>query len=181
MAVELATAYVTLTTSTRGMGKDVVKQFGQIESSAAKTGASAGEKLKSGLTTAAKVAGTAVAGLVGAALVKGWGRLTAIENAQAKLKGLGHDAGSVQAIMDNALASVKGTSFGLDEAATTAAGAVAAGIKPGAELEKVLKSVANSSAAAGIGMDEMGGIYNKVRSEERRVGKECRSRWSPYH
>ena len=24
-------------------------------------------------------------------------------------------------------------------------------------------------------------IYNKMRSEERRVGKECRSRWSPYH
>ena len=23
--------------------------------------------------------------------------------------------------------------------------------------------------------------YRKVRSEERRVGKECRSRWSPYH
>ena len=24
-------------------------------------------------------------------------------------------------------------------------------------------------------------IHNKYRSEERRVGKECRSRWSPYH
>ena len=24
-------------------------------------------------------------------------------------------------------------------------------------------------------------ILNHVRSEERRVGKECRSRWSPYH
>ena len=23
--------------------------------------------------------------------------------------------------------------------------------------------------------------YRKGRSEERRVGKECRSRWSPYH
>ena len=23
--------------------------------------------------------------------------------------------------------------------------------------------------------------YNTTRSEERRVGKECRSRWSPYH
>ena len=23
--------------------------------------------------------------------------------------------------------------------------------------------------------------YNISRSEERRVGKECRSRWSPYH
>ena len=25
------------------------------------------------------------------------------------------------------------------------------------------------------------GIRNQTRSEERRVGKECRSRWSPYH
>ena len=24
-------------------------------------------------------------------------------------------------------------------------------------------------------------LHIKVRSEERRVGKECRSRWSPYH
>ena len=24
-------------------------------------------------------------------------------------------------------------------------------------------------------------VYNVERSEERRVGKECRSRWSPYH
>ena len=24
-------------------------------------------------------------------------------------------------------------------------------------------------------------ILDKYRSEERRVGKECRSRWSPYH
>ena len=25
------------------------------------------------------------------------------------------------------------------------------------------------------------GLPNDLRSEERRVGKECRSRWSPYH
>ena len=24
-------------------------------------------------------------------------------------------------------------------------------------------------------------VWNENRSEERRVGKECRSRWSPYH
>src|ERR1022692_3456155 len=33
--------------------------------------------------------------------------------------------------------------------------------------------------------DHPGGVYNytyvNIRSEERRVGKECRSRWSPYH
>ena len=27
----------------------------------------------------------------------------------------------------------------------------------------------------------MVGIVSSCRSEERRVGKECRSRWSPYH
>ena len=25
------------------------------------------------------------------------------------------------------------------------------------------------------------GVHTQLRSEERRVGKECRSRWSPYH
>ena len=29
--------------------------------------------------------------------------------------------------------------------------------------------------------DITGKIYGAERSEERRVGKECRSRWSPYH
>src|SRR2546422_11598097 len=28
---------------------------------------------------------------------------------------------------------------------------------------------------------ELAGAITKQRSEERRVGKECRSRWSPYH
>src|SRR5260370_24044056 len=29
--------------------------------------------------------------------------------------------------------------------------------------------------------NRLGVRYNRKRSEERRVGKECRSRWSPYH
>src|SRR5476651_601224 len=43
---------------------------------------------------------------------------------------------------------------------------------------------AGTALSAGLGMavgrDLRGGDEN-VRSEERRVGKECRSRWSPYH
>ena len=31
------------------------------------------------------------------------------------------------------------------------------------------------------GINEKLFVVNKARSEERRVGKECRSRWSPYH
>ena len=34
----------------------------------------------------------------------------------------------------------------------------------------------------GLGIGDWGlGIGPNPRSEERRVGKECRSRWSPYH
>ena len=32
-----------------------------------------------------------------------------------------------------------------------------------------------------IGVELGGALKNVMRSEERRVGKECRSRWSPYH
>ena len=34
---------------------------------------------------------------------------------------------------------------------------------------------------AGFSLCEAGFTRAKNRSEERRVGKECRSRWSPYH
>ena len=33
----------------------------------------------------------------------------------------------------------------------------------------------------GCGCNNMNSCNNMNRSEERRVGKECRSRWSPYH
>ena len=32
-----------------------------------------------------------------------------------------------------------------------------------------------------ISSKELGSQEELLRSEERRVGKECRSRWSPYH
>src|SRR5690554_2351394 len=69
--------------------------------------------------------------------------------------------------MDNALASVKGTAFGLDEAATVAASTVAAGIKPGRELERVLSLVGDTASIAGSSMGEMGAIFNKVAASNR--------------
>ena len=39
----------------------------------------------------------------------------------------------------------------------------------------------NYNDAGGNDKDDDGDDDNDVRSEERRVGKECRSRWSPYH
>ena len=36
-------------------------------------------------------------------------------------------------------------------------------------------------AARALGVAHAAGLVHRDRSEERRVGKECRSRWSPYH
>ena len=44
----------------------------------------------------------------------------------------------------------------------------------------LLDRVKQSLQEAGIEYCLMGGVQPN-RSEERRVGKECRSRWSPYH
>lgn len=122
---------------------------------------------KKGVTVAA-VAMTGLATTVATMSLRGgFARAMNIEDAQAKLRGLGHDADSVKTIMDNALASVEGTAFGLDAAATTAANAVASGIKPGKQLEQVLKTVANTASVAGRGMDEMGAIFNKVAASNK--------------
>ena len=41
--------------------------------------------------------------------------------------------------------------------------------------------VLTSFQEARLGLDQIVRDVNDARSEERRVGKECRSRWSPYH
>lgn len=125
---------------------------------------SVGDTLTRRLTMPAVAATSALAGIT---LVKGFGRLVGIDTAKAKLKGLGHDAKSVEAIMKSALESVKGTSYGLDEAATTAANAVAAGIKPGKELTRYLSLTGDAAAIAGSSMSEMGSIINKVQTAQK--------------
>jgi tape measure domain-containing protein len=62
---------------------------------------------------------------------------------------------------------VKGTAFGLDAAATAAASAVAAGIKPGEELTKYLKEIGDSAAVAGTSFEDMGSIFNKIQTQNK--------------
>lgn len=168
MATELGVAYLSIIADTGKLKNSVRDAFSGMDGEASKVGEKIGSTLGSKIKAGLKIGATALAGLgalVGGLAIKGGiDRALKIDTAQAKLRGLGHDADSVQSIMKNALASVKGTAFGLGEAATVAAGAVAAGIQPGERLEGVLKSVANSAAAAGVPMDEMGAIFNKVAS-----------------
>ena len=57
-------------------------------------------------------------------------------------------------------------------------------VSDGSKLEVLRKQIQNKntdslrSSFKDVGIE---GVASSYRSEERRVGKECRSRWSPYH
>lgn len=108
----------------------------------------------------------------GAIIGGGFNRLANIEDAEAKLTGLGNSAKTVETAMTSALESVQGTAFGLDEAATVGAGLIAAGIKPGKELEDTLRGVADSATIAGTDMGTMGSVWNKVAANGKLQGDE---------
>lgn len=148
-----------------GRLKNAIQDSDGAADSARKTlGHLKGAALIGGAAIAAGVAaigaGVATVGAIG--LKGGIERALNIEDARASLTGLGHDLQDVDAIMDNALDAVRGTAFGLDEAATVAATAVAAGVQPGKELENTLRLTANTASLARVGIDEMGSVLNKV-------------------
>lgn len=134
-----------------------------------------GKTLSGALTVPLKVgaaaAGTAIATGLGVALTKGFQRLSTIDQATRKLEGLGHSGKTIGTIMDNALASVSGTAFGLGDAAGLAATLVASGIQPGLELEATLKRVADSATIAGVDLGNMGMIWAKAAAKGRIDGQ----------
>ncbi len=168
-AIELAAVYVPIIPSLKGSTSAIQNELAGVDTSKVgqKIGSKLGTNIGQGIKTVATGTVTVAATAIGTALVKGFGRLNALDNATNKLNGLGHSAESVEAIMKNALASVRGTAFGMDAAATVAASAVAAGIKPGADLERTLKLVADAATIAGTDMGSMGAIFNKVAASNK--------------
>lgn len=187
MAIELATAYVSIVPSTKGIAGKLRGELGgplsKVADESGKTAGrgfaanlatSAGRDLNrlgggivSGLGTAFRVGAAAVAAGIATSIGLGLRRLVGIEDAQAKMRGLGYTSAEVDVIMTNALDSVRGTAFGLADAAAVAAGTLAAGVKPGQELESVLKLVGDASTIAGADFNEMGAIFNKVGAANR--------------
>src|SRR5690625_5915174 len=58
-----------------------------------------------------------------------------------------------------------------------------AGVIAGLEVERIINEPTAAALAYGIDKEDQDQtilVYD-LRSEERRVGKECRSRWSQYH
>src|SRR2546426_8537512 len=70
----------------------------------------------------------------------------------------------------------------VDEPAEPAAAATAtAEPTGGTETVLVVEDAASVRMVTRQVLERFGYLVLEARSEERRVGKECRSRWSPYH
>lgn len=182
--IQLFAADGTITIDTKVDTKGVKKGLNEIEKSADKASGSTlglgtlikgniiSSTIMKGLSYVASGIGNIASEFSNLVIQGGLDRSLNIEQAQFKLKGLGHDAQTVSTIMDNALASVKGTAYGLDSAATVAASAVAAGVKPGQDLERTLSLVADAAAISGRGMEDIGAIFNKVAAAGKLTGQE---------
>ena len=145
-----------------GFKKNAEGALGKVISGIGKFGRAA-NVVVGGISTA--VGGIAAAG--------GLNRAMGIEQAQAKLTGLGHSADEVSAIMDDALGSVRGTAYGLNDAATAAATLSAAGIETGkgvGQMEGVLSTVASTAAVSGREFGDVASIFSDVAANGHLTG-----------
>ena len=111
------------------------------------------------LTGPATGAAVAVGGITAAL---GWGRLTSIDSAQAQLRGLGYEAEEVERISGQVSTALEGGMMTLGEGTRVAAGALAAGVEEGAELERYIRLVDAAAVGMNASTDETAMIFNRI-------------------
>jgi tape measure domain-containing protein len=122
------------------------------------------------ITNAAIDAGKGIAqGLLDPLIQGGAKRALALQQAKFQFQGLGLD---IQATMDAALSAVKGTAFGLDDAATAAAQFGASGITAGHGLAEVLRGVAGVAAQTGSSYSSVAQIFETISGNGRLMGEQ---------
>lgn len=177
MAQDLGTGYILIHPSTKGLGKAIEDPLASAVQSASKSGGKTILSRIGGAFTSVGKVGLAAIGTIGGGLAAltakgGFDRALNIERAQTKLKALKYDTASVDKIMGNALASVKGTAFGLGDAASVAATLIASGIKQGGDLEGVLTTVGDAAQISGRSFQDMGVIFSQVAAKGKLQGDE---------
>lgn len=172
IATEIGTAYLSIVAGMRGVTADIRKAYDGAESEGQKSGQKSGSGFVGGITkTIAKTAAiVGVGALVGKGISAGMSRAISIEASKKKLEGLGHSAASITSIMGSALASVKGTAYGLGDAASVAAMMSAAGVKNGKDLTRVLSTVADVAAISGRSLTDIGTIFGSVAAKGKLQG-----------
>lgn len=173
---QLGTAWIQIAPSLKGFHKEVSRQMGDLGAGKASNKASGviTGALGGAFKTVTKVGAGALGGLgaavTGLAATGGISRALAIEDARAKLSGIGMDAEGVDKVMQNALNSVKGTAYGLGDAAIVAASLSASGVQAGSDLEGALKTVADTAQISGRSLTDVGAIFGSVAARGKLQG-----------
>ncbi|MCG2166347.1 peptidoglycan DD-metalloendopeptidase family protein [Staphylococcus epidermidis] len=128
-----------------------------------------GSSLTSKITKPALVAGTAVAGITAKL---GFDRLVGLDTAKAKLEGLGYSTKEVGSITDQVTHAIQGGMTTMAEGTDVAAGALAAGVKQGKELEKYIKLVGDAAVGSNRPVSEMAMIFNRVQGQGKLMTQE---------
>ena len=128
-----------------------------------------GSSLTSKITKPALVAGTAMAGITAKL---GFDRLVGLDTAKAKLEGLGYSTKEVGSITDQVTHAIQGGMTTMAEGTDVAAGALAAGVKQGEELEKYIKLVGDAAVGSNRPVSEMAMIFNRVQGQGKLMTQE---------
>src|SRR5699024_2385589 len=181
MATELGKAYVQIMPSAKGSSGSIQKTLGpeatkagksagsNIASSISKSPSGLGSTFTKKITLPALRALTAITGLVSAL---GFKRLIGMDNAQAKLKGMGYEGERLEKVMENVSSAVTGTTLTAAEGADIAAGAMASGVEQGADLEHYIKLVGSAAIGANRDVGEMAMIFNRVQGSGKLMTQE---------
>src|SRR5699024_7632558 len=128
-----------------------------------------GSKMTNKITKQAIGVTAAVGGIVAAF---GWKRLTSLDAAQAQLKGLGYSTKQVGRISDQVTNAIQDGMTTMAEGTAVAAGALAAGVKEGKELEKYIKLVGDAAVGSNRPVEEMAQIFNRVQGAGKMMTQE---------
>src|SRR5690625_681087 len=154
--------------ATYKMGESLTNFGGslQVVSDKAK---SVGKSLTKSITLPALGVATAIGGITAAF---GWDRLVGLDTAQAQLKGLSFSTEEVGRISKQVTNAIQGGMTTMAEGTAVAAGALAAGVKEGKELERYIKLVGDAAVGAKRPVEDMAQIFNRVQGSGRLMTQE---------
>lgn len=147
----------------------IANGISQIESRFSTTGVVVGSVINNLVSSAMGLGGKLVHAVVDPLMEGGKKRALNIEQAKFQFEGLGMD---VEATMASALAAVKGTAFGLDEAAVVASQFGATGMRAGDEMTAALRGISGVAAMTGSSYADIGTIFTTVAGNGRLMGSE---------
>lgn len=110
--------------------------------------------------------------LAGVTAFQGFGRIMETDTAQAKLKGLGYSTQEVGEISDDVTEAIEGGMTTVAEGTDIAAGAMAAGVEQGDELQKYIQLVGDAAVGSGRDVGEMATIFNRVEGQGKLMTEE---------